>query len=294
MLALSHEYVHALQDVSGDLTNLRASVNTSDGLCATTSVAEGEATYLSVTGLSALPMARSPFPWQAFLDDLRVGTAEAIQSSPSPFTAALEQLPYVVGTAYFVARAGDGDEDLRQLYAFPPHSLWELRARTQPNRGDFDDSQLACLPTSPPAGMAAVTHDRLGMAGLFALIVGLGFDREGRNASLEDAWDWAAAGQTDTVVIFQESSGEGRVAMAWRLRFGDGVVAGRLASFLRGAGDWEVRQEGDRHLTLLAADDGSLVADWEPGCGDEDELPNVSPPMMMQSSRMETQWTWAR
>ncbi|MGD8859691.1 MAG: hypothetical protein PVI30_06755 [Myxococcales bacterium] len=269
VFVLAHELVHALQDQQFDLRDFRrAWVDSTDSEVAISCLIEGEAMVVGASVLERTMGSEVRLDWAAFIDSLGDGVTEAIDEAPVPFLAAINQLPYWLGTRELepVWRT-EGPAGIEDLFAEPPRSLLDF------TQGSIDDpgaqvQELECHPTGAPDSYVAVDHDSLGLAGLTALRMALG-DPAGW------AWSQARGWRGDSVVVFEREGGGDEYAAAWRIRFDDMDSASDLEVELAQIGAQGFVSESRRELLIFAASAPSVALDWEAvlGCGSADDLP---------------------
>jgi hypothetical protein len=274
LFALSHEFVHSLQDQDLSIDTYRSERATSlDAFMAVTALIEGEATVvgLAVTGRSQSNPPKA-LRWSAAIDSMWTSIFEGIDAAPAPFVAAIQGIPYPLGAEYiYPGWLDEGQANVDGIYAEPPLSVIDLEGRAAP--GDATAAQpLDCYPTMPPAGFSAVGGESLGMTGALAMWMSTG-------QAAEAAWRSSVSWRGDSLIVFQSSAGSD-VAAAWRTRWENSATATQIGTALEMSTlpGWSRRVvvEGTE-VTLLVAADATLVSDWAATlqCGSLDDLATV-------------------
>ncbi|MEX1366630.1 MAG: hypothetical protein AB1Z98_26125, partial [Nannocystaceae bacterium] len=262
VFVLSHEFVHAQQDVDIGLQDFfDEHATTSDGGTATRSVTEGEAVHYSNltlarrSGLSLTPQLFDEYyaAQQQVLRDAAAGSPD----SDVGYTDLSSLFPYSFGGQLVTERwFSGGDPGVLELYEAPPPSSGAV-LRT------IDDQQpLALDPVTVsvgtlPEGYSLVAQDTLGAWILYAYALRSGIDEPTASAL---AKDW----QGDEIVVAGGAT-ETDVAQAWALRFGDPSSAQALAAITTVAaaeGVRSVRVSG-RDATIVMTQTEDQLAQWD-------------------------------
>jgi hypothetical protein len=262
---LSHEFVHAQQDVDVGLQDFfDAHVTTSDSNAAIRSITEGEAVLFSnVTMARQLGASITPEVFDEYYAQQQQGLREAAAGSTDPtdeaaYTDLSSSFPYPFGGELVTDRwLSEGDAGVLELYDDPPLStatiLRTLAGAEPANVVDLPPLSASTL----HEGWSIVAEDTLGAWILFAVARRSGFAED---SAIELAEDWAgdhllvAGGPADT-----------EVALAWTLRFGSEGSAERFAEIQSIAPPEGVRsvQHAGHDVTLTMATDAETLALWE-------------------------------
>lgn len=273
LLALSHEFAHALQDQELSLDTYRSDRATSlDSFMALTSLIEGEATVLglAVAGRSQ-GIAPLQLNWSGALTAMWTGIFESIDAAAVPFVTALQGLPYPLGTRYLYPGWLEGGQgSVEYVYDEPPLSLIDWEARVVVG-GSSVAQPLDCYPTTPPAGYSALGHEALGMNGVLAMWMSQG-------QTAEPAWRSSASWRGDSLIVFQSTTTTD-VAVAWRTRWDTAAKASEVATALMPGTPGQSRHvvvEGTE-VRLLVAVDAAVVTPWAATlqCGTPADLPSA-------------------
>ncbi|MCH9682062.1 MAG: hypothetical protein K0V04_11550, partial [Deltaproteobacteria bacterium] len=256
---LSHEFVHAQQDVDVDLQDFfDANVDSADSLSATRSITEGEAVLHT-----SLTMARQPGAYvdaelferffsaqQQSLRESAAGEGEAA----AQYTDISSSFPYPFGgqlvTDVWLA---DGNAAVLDLYDSPPGSTAAV-LRTLAGRepgGAVEPPPLGI--TTVPDGWSVVAEDVLGAWILFAVARRSGFVESSATAMAED---WAG----DRIFVLGGAT-EAEAAMAWSIRFGTEDLAEQFAGIQDAVPPEGVRavEVDGRDVTLIMAPDDDML-----------------------------------
>lgn len=261
VFVLSHEFVHAQQDVDIGLQDFfDEHANTADAVAATRSVTEGEAVHYS-----NITMARQPGEsiTSAIFDQYYAGQQQDLRDaaggvSSASYTDLSTSFPYPFGGELVTERwFAQGDPGVLDLYDAPPGSTAAV-LRTLSGADPRDQVDTPLLAAEPlPAGWSIVADDTLGAWVLFAVARRSGIDEVTASALAED---WAG----DRILVAGGPT-EAEVAVAWTVRFFDEASAQQLAAIDSVAppeGVRAIRQDG-RDLTLVLAVDATALAEWE-------------------------------
>ncbi|HKU38888.1 MAG TPA: hypothetical protein VJR89_12095 [Polyangiales bacterium] len=252
---LSHELTHALQDRAHDLTQLQEeSGESTDRRMALGMLVEGEATVTSTRVLVRL-LGRSidRFSFGRYFDVMDDSLSEAVEVSPGPLSTVLQGLPYSVGGRY-VARVWEQSEQdgVEALFeAAPPTAAdWIDGDVSDPERSRGEP--LDCGPPLAPPGFALYELDRLGAAGVIAML------------GAHDAVDLSLAGElaNDAFALYV-SEGAADPATApvigvWRLRFRTARAIDSFEQVLNRAG-LSPRRAGTELLVRVSSPAASAV-----------------------------------
>lgn len=262
VFVLSHEFVHAQQDIDVGLQDFfDAHSTSSDSNIALRSVTEGEAVLFSNVTMARQPGAAISAEifdqyyaqQQQSLRDAAAGTSDAA------YTDLSSSFPYPFGGELVTDRwLAEGPAGVLDLYDDPPLSTATI-LRTLVGAEPANSVDLPALSANAiPEGWSIIADDTLGAWILFAVARRSGFVEE---SATELAEDWAgdhlliAGGPTDA-----------DVALAWTLRFGSEASAVRFSDIGASMGPPEgvrsVRQAG-RDVTLVMAVDDDALAMWE-------------------------------
>jgi hypothetical protein len=261
VFVLSHEFVHAQQDVDVGLQDFfDEHVTSSDSNTAIRSVTEGEAVLFSNVTMSRRPgLALSGAVFDQYYADQQQGLREAAAgASEAAYTDLSSSFPYPFGGQLVTDRwLADGIEGVLALYDDPPLST----ATVLRTLAGAEPANLVDLPTlstgTLPEGWSIVADDTLGAWILFAVARRSGFTEESASTLAED---WAgdhllvAGGPTDA-----------EVALAWTLRFGSDASAQSFAGIESSAPPEGVRavlRDGHDVTLVMAVDDASLAL-WQ-------------------------------
>jgi hypothetical protein len=275
VVALSHEFVHALQDQELDLSDYRADhVTSNDSLVAVTSLIEGEATVLmfAVAG-RAQGAAPHELNWAGGIDAMRGSIYDSIDASAAPFVTAIQLLPYPLGTEYlFQGWLQGGQAYINGVYDEPPPTVLDWESKVTAGRRSLAQP-LDCYPTTPPAGYTAFDEDTLGVSGALGIWMSTGLPAE-------PAWHESVSWRGDRLVVFQSDTTPD-VAVAWRTRWETRDAADAVAIAL---GDTEatgsrVTVVHGKEVTLFVASDADFVSAWAAAmeCGSADDLASTRP-----------------
>lgn len=261
VFVLSHEFVHAQQDVDVGLQDFfDAHVTSSDSNTAIRSVTEGEAVLFSNVTMARQPgLSITADVFDAYYAEQQAGLREAAAgASDAAYTDLSTSFPYPFGGQLVTERwLADGFEGVLDVYDDPPIStatvLRTLAGAEPANVLDLPALSAGAL----PEGWTIVAEDTLGAWILFAVARRSGFDE----ATAEDwAEDWAG----DRVLVAGGPT-EPEVALAWTLRFGSDASAEGFAAIADAAppeGVRSVRRDG-HDVTLVMAADAESLALWE-------------------------------
>lgn len=251
---LVHEFIHALQDRSVDLTAFqKAHAMTDDEWLAADAMIEGEA-RLHETHYRASANGLDPaaLDWtQRFGETLRHSEAWMLKQ-PSPYTATRRAFPYEWGARYlhFTWRAG-GAASVRRRFATPPATSRTLMASVDAAMEPEGAPPEVAVATPPPE-WTPLGDTSIGAWGTFLLLAKNTTDLDGARAL---ALGWRA----DGFFIFADASSS--TTLVWRIDFADQTTAGVVASIAAtGLGTASVRQLGSR--VVIAKTDGAQPIDW--------------------------------
>lgn len=256
---LSHEFVHAQQDVDIGLQDFfDEHVTSSDSNTAVRSITEGEAVLFSnVTLARQKGRAFTSASAQSYFAEQQDGLWEMAEtSSKADYADLSSSFPYPFGGQLVADRWFDDEmSGVRALYADPPVATAQiLRAIEHDQLGDVDIPTLAA--DVLPEGWSIVTEDTFGAWITYAIATRAGIDHSDARAL---AKDWlgdhllVAGGPTDA-----------DVALAWRVRFGseDSAVSFTdIDEYPPLEGVRSVALDG-RNVTVLMASDEDALATW--------------------------------
>lgn len=285
---LSHEYVHALQDLDVGLEAFWARwVTSTDSNTATNTLLEGEATVLGTVVLAeSLGQPATSIDWTGYVDRILSSIFESAEQSDAPLLIAIQGLPYPVGTD-FVSNAwlAGGNANVALLYDEPYVALLDWAEGYSTERRPTLAEPLDCYPTAAPVGFVPEDDDTLGMAGTFALLLTLG---EPASAAWSASFGWRG----DSMVVFRQDvdpPDASRVAVAWRIRWASAEEAQAFEAAVRnGLVVSGMTAVIDREVLIYAATDPETLSVWADAmrCGTAGELPpDATESPMMQASR---------
>ena len=262
MLALGHEYVHALQDQQISLRDLYDSTTTTDQQFTAAALVEGEARLyewlvtafiydisLSDLGLDGL-----------FETDLKGGRT-AVVMSDSPGLVAMFALRYPVGAMYLdeVWESG-GNSAVRSLYdAAPDTGLgWILGPSTFRDHPESWSEPLACAATGPD-GYEELDYDEFGAPLLFAMRGGA----LNGNAVVPTlaAWQESLFWRGDQVLLYRDPAVD-QWALRWTIRFDASEQAADFAATAAAGLPALTVLVSDREVHLLSASDPAVQVTW--------------------------------
>lgn len=266
VFVLSHEFVHAQQDVDVGLQDFfDAHVTSSDSNTAIRSVTEGEAVLFSNVTMARQPGAViTPELFDQYYTQQQQGLRDAaagITSADEPaagFTDLSSAFPYPFGGQLVTDRwLVDGIGGVLDTYDDPPLSTATV-LRTLAGAEPANVVDLPTITTGPlPDGWSIVGDDTLGAWILFAVARRSAFSEQIATTLAED---WAG----DHVLVAGGPT-EAEVALAWSLRFGSDASAERFAQIDGVAppeGVRSVRVDGVDVLIVMATTADAL-AQWE-------------------------------
>jgi hypothetical protein len=243
---LAHEYTHALQDATYDLTKLHTRVRTTDQQHGLLGLVEGEAeTYASLTVYREVQ--DSVERWRT----IRESFVEGSRDDFAPFFAADVSFPYLIGNEFVTFTWLDGgNQAVADLYGAVPRSSREVLAGAgaEPPPGGWVESVSDTADGNVPAGYEPVFADSFG-AWIFHVFLELMAAAKAEAAG-DDAPDVrlpeksvAANLRGDHVVAF---AGDAAMVVVWRLRFEPEVSPDDvIAEIQAGAPDhFRLREEG--------------------------------------------------
>jgi hypothetical protein len=262
---LSHEFVHALQDRTIGIPQLRRQyVDSTDADVAIDCLIEGEAMVLStVLLLPALGLYPSPGYWQQFGDRILDLTLEGIAAAPSPLIETIFGLSYGIGTINVGHRhATGGMAAIRALYGAPPTTVLEWAFDDQPG-------SLACHPMTAPPGFRPRALDRLGVSGVLAMSLSIDGDADA-------AWNHASAWRDDRIVVSTDDAEPGRAVVAWRIKMASAPSAQALAEVIGDATFPEaIAVSVDGEDIIVQAGPADVLQTWDDtGCAPDATLPD--------------------
>ncbi|MEM9454089.1 MAG: hypothetical protein AAGF11_07910 [Myxococcota bacterium] len=261
VFVLSHEFVHAQQDVDIGLQDFfDEHANTADATAATRSVTEGEAVHYSNVTMARQPGASiSPGIFDTYYAEQQQDLRDAASGvSSASYTSLSSSFPYPFGGELVTERwFAQGDPGVLDLYDTPPGSTAAV-LRTLSGADPRDQVDTPLLTAEPlPARWSVVADDTLGAWVLFAVARRSGIDEVTASALAED---WAG---DRLLIVGGPTSAD--VAVAWTVRFLDEASAQQLAaidSIAPPEGVRATRQQG-RDLTMVLAADATALVEWE-------------------------------
>lgn len=265
VFVLSHEFVHAQQDVDVGLQDFfDAHVTSSDSSTAIRSTTEGEAVlYSNLTmsrqagaTLTAGAFAEYFAQYQQGLRDAAAGASDGEEAEG--YTNLSSSFPYPFGGELVTNRwQREGDGGVLDLYDDPPISTAAV-LRTLAGRDPANVVDLPPLSVSTPLeGWSIVAEDTLGAWITFAVARRSGFVEDSAMALAED---WAG----DHLLVVGGPT-DAQVALAWTVRFGSEDSAERFAALGDVAPPEGVRSvEHEGHdVTLVIATTAEDLTAWE-------------------------------
>lgn len=256
MDVVMHEFTHYLQDRTSDFSDLRKRAgSSSDAHAALLALIEGEATVNSTRGVVYL-MQRAPHTlnWQLFFDSFEDNLVEMVEASDAPLYAAMQFLPYVVGSRFIGDLWSTDDRSMvSPMFDAWPHSLRDWMVGLPWKTGSTTQKPLDCGPPLPAGGYTLYEMDSLGVSGAFALLVAAG------HTDLE----LASALQNDVFAVYLDEAEASdpknatHVVGVWRLRFD----AGALEDFVDAIDSLGLEtQTFKNELVIRVASDTSIAA----------------------------------
>lgn len=282
MFILSHEFVHSLQDQTFDLTKFRQEhVTSSDAHLAITALVEGEATVLSTAVLLRMQGRNATqTDWPAMGESFIDNAFEGAPKSEAPFFSLFQGLPYGLG----VQKVGpvwtqQGQAGTDALFENPPLSVGSWLESDPPRT----NHSLQCLPTVAPAGYEIASVDRFGPTGVAAARL---------FADFSPSSSWTVDWHDDLVVLFvpiaTPTNDAAPVAISWRTRFADAIMAQQFATDLMGNTRFQAISitVDDEEVLVFGSNDAAVLDSWNPEkCGTKEDLIPMQEPGTMPSSR---------
>jgi len=261
VFVLSHEFVHAQQDVDVGLQEFfDEHAVSSDASTATRSVTEGEAVhYSNITMARQEGASITAEIFEEYYDiqqELLRTVAAGVGGEEASYTEVSSVFPYFFGGEVVTDRwMVDGDAGVLELYDAPPPSTAAI-LRTLAEDPPLDGQALAVAAEPLPAGWSVVADDTLGAWVLYAYARRIGLDDPGADA-LARAW-------VGDRILVGGGAVEGEVAVAWSIRF---ATAGHADTFASASvtppeGVQSVRVDGTDVALLIAVDEPTLM-EWE-------------------------------
>lgn len=260
VFVLSHEFVHAQQDVDVVLSDFfSAYVTSTDSDMALRSVTEGEAVLFSNLTMARQPLASlDEDAVRRFSDEQQDALREAAgDPSGADFTDLRSSFPYPFGGDLLADRwFADGRSGVLGFYDDPPPSTAAiLRTLDGETASEVDIPSLAA--DELPEGWGVLVEDTFGAWLTFAIARRGGISE---SSAIELAHDWLG----DHVVIGGGPT-DAEVALAWRFRFGSEASAqafARIDDVPPPEGVRSITVDG-RDVTLVQAVDAQALAGWE-------------------------------
>ena len=270
MYVLAHEFTHLLQDRAHDLLKLDKQASSStDRAMALGMLVEGEATVTSTRVLLRL-MRRSPedFDFPRFFDSLEESLLEGIVSAPSPLAATMQSLSYSAGGRY-VAKVWDqrGRSAVDDLFEAAPLTAADWLALDTDNPTATRARPLDCAPPLAPEGFELYELDRLGAAGVLAMLASI------------DKVELELAGELvdDAFALYVERGAADPAAApvigVWRMRFRSPKATDRFFALFQARGIG-LRRSGSELVMRVSSGDAltELTGDALDACPAMDEL----------------------
>jgi hypothetical protein len=253
---LAHEYTHALQDASFDITRLDQQYATDrDRALAIGAIIEGEATYVGdVAVVSLFGDDPGTVAWDGIYRHWDDQAHTDARKSPLPVTLDYFQFAYPFGTKFqHDALVADGWAGVDQVFATPPSGTREVMAgfgAVEPAGGPWaEDLGTDAVPVLP----SIFSFQRANRMG--AWLVGVLFDRAG----LSFAGTASAALRGDMLSIFRDEV-TGTAVAAWRMRFMSADLAATVSTMSASLATSERVVQLDRDVIVIAAGDPTILA----------------------------------
>jgi len=278
-ITLIHEFVHALQDQTIGLENFGEELQkTTDGAIARKALIEGEAVHFMVVGFSKMAR-REPetIKWYEYYGDVSDPMLEDIENSEVPFATAISSLPYLVGGSYITdAYLIRGDVQIPTLWDDPITTTVEWML----GYGDstFEKASLSCALPRAPEDAEQLDRDRLGVAGVLALLVENGM-------SIGDAWELSKKWRWGEIATYGfEKATDSSIFVAWRTVWESADDASEFAAALNEAGFVTSKRSIERdeqEVLIVAGEHSAELEGWTerteciaPDNAVDDERPN--------------------
>ncbi len=254
---LSHEFVHAQQDIDVDLQEFfDANVDTADSLTATRSITEGEAVmYSNLTMSRQDGRFLTAEIFDEYYSSQQAALRESAAGSGAQYTDISSSFPYPFGGQLVTDTwLVEGNPGVLALYDAPPASTAAvLRTLAGAEPGSAIERPQLTTGTVPD-DWSEIAEDTLGAWILFAVTRRAGFTESSASTLAED---WAG----DRLLVLGGPT-EAHAAVAWSVRFGSDASAELFADIEQTAAPEGVRSvqlDGrDVHI-LMAPDDATLV-----------------------------------
>jgi hypothetical protein len=226
---LTHEIVHALQDLAGDFES-EAQATSFDVWLARRAIAEGEATILGIRGgLAAAGRAEEAFDFAAFFAELQTSMSKRTLTSDDPWLDARIAFPYAWGGAYVLAAEQQGGRAaISALYgAREPESTRQVLVLglTEDRAGEAWRDPLGkdAVPILVDEATSLQATSSLGAWLVKALEMRKDLDLDFSVAE-------RLRGDSLTAFSFDDVAGEPASLLVWRLRLSSNEEAERLAA----------------------------------------------------------------
>lgn len=261
VFVLSHEFVHAQQDIDVGLQDFFDEFSTSaDSDTATRSVSEGEAMVFSNLTMARMPGARIERDgFEAYFADQKAELRDAAADPAlADYTTLRTSFPYPFGGDFVMRTWYDGGRDgVLALYDDPPRSTAEVMRSLGDESGEVDiDIPSSTLGTLPD-GWSTISDETFGGWIVFAVA-----RRHALNESDADAIakDWRG----DRWIVVGGPT-EAEFAFGWTVRFGSSAGAQsfeRIGEQMPPEGVWSVTREGE-DVTIVGAADETSLSTWQ-------------------------------
>ncbi len=256
LMALIHEFVHALQDREQPLGHLYAAAVTQDAYFATSAVIEGEADFYEwlVGGFIHDMTLEELAPRTIFEGELRYYQREAL-FSPSPWVVGMGSLRYPLGGLHVLDRwLADGDEGVRRFRLEAPRVSVGWMDAAEPWR-----TPLECPPPRPE-GFTRLGEDRFGAVALFLFLGAI--PRSNPLLPIAPSWELALEWQDDYVALYRRDTVP---AASWSLRMKSAEAAAAVADLARSTQVSVILDGPEVHLLMgdETVDEWSGDGGWE-------------------------------
>ncbi|MCA9652607.1 MAG: hypothetical protein KC501_22005 [Myxococcales bacterium] len=262
VFVLSHEFVHAQQDVDVGLQDFFDTyAGNGDQTTATRSVTEGEAVLYS-----NLTMARQPgasITAEIFADyyaQQQQSLRDAAGGDPDTevgYTDLSSVFPYPFGGQLVTDRwLADGNAGVLELYDDPPRSTAAI-LRTVTGKDPLPEDPVTASVGPLPDGYSVIAEDTMGAWIVYAFVL--------RNRITEPTASSLAEGWLGDQIVVAGGAAQTDVALVWTVRFADETLASRFAA-IDGVsppeGARSVRVAGRDVIVVMASDPAQLES-WE-------------------------------
>ena len=252
---LSHEFVHAQQDVDVGLQPLFDEYATSlDSGIALRSLTEGEAVHYS--NLTIAHQRNHSIDEQSFASYYADREQERERDARDPlvdFTTLTQAFPYAFGAHLVTERwYAEGSQGVLAMYDAPPSSTADvLRQLAGLSATTPDMPELSAEPL--PEGWTVLADDTFGAWVGYAVAL-----RTGEPASRTVfASEWLG----DRIIVVGGEN-EADVALAWRIRFASGAGAASFDAFVAAEGV-EAHERIGTLVTIVVASSDEVLTTWQ-------------------------------